>query len=191
MLAARVFWRSFFIFLPASGKRDVAVVVEQQTMKTLIVMRHARTEPDSPDGDFARKLTAKGAADAAAAAEQIASLNLWPDRIVTSGAARAFATAGIVAARLQPGKSPTVDSRIYDAEVPALVHVVQELSGDCRTVVMVAHNPGVEDFVDQLAAGHANVAFTPAAFAVLDFESEAWDELGPSSGVVRNTWRPA
>jgi len=159
-------------------------------MKILIVMRHARTEPDSPDGDFARKLTAKGAADAAAAAESVAGLKLSPDRIVTSGAARAFATACIVAGRLQPGKEPIIDSRLYDAEVPALLHVLQELPNECRTVLMVAHNPGVEDFVDQLAAGHANVAFTPAAFAVMDFDAEAWSDLRPASGILRDTWRP-
>ena len=160
-------------------------------MKTLIVMRHARAEPDSPSGDFARKLTPKGIAEATAGSGRIASLELRPDRVVTSGAARALATAEIAASRLDALELLVMDDRIYDAEFAALFLVVTEIPDECETVLLVGHNPGVEDFVDQLAAGHGGLAaFTPAAFVVIDISVASWGALGASCGVVRSSWRP-
>ena len=66
-------------------------------MKTLLILRHAKTQPDAPGGDRLRNLTERGHRDAATIGGVINSLVGTPELIVTSDANRARQTAEIVA----------------------------------------------------------------------------------------------
>ena len=67
-------------------------------MKTLLVLRHAKTQSDAPAGDHARELTERGHRNAAAMGVYIHNLTRPPDAIITSDATRALQTAEVVAA---------------------------------------------------------------------------------------------
>ena len=66
-------------------------------MKTLLVLRHAKTQSDAPAGDHARELTERGHRNAEAMGAYIKNLIGTPDAIITSDATRARQTAEIVA----------------------------------------------------------------------------------------------
>jgi len=76
-------------------------------VRTLLILRHAKTQPDAPAGDHARALTERGHRDAATIADHIRNVIGTPDAIVTSDATRARQTASIVAAALESTSPPS------------------------------------------------------------------------------------
>src|SRR5437016_5791 len=97
-------------------------------MKTLLIMRHAKTERDNPDGDKKRALTDRGKRDAAKIAGQIRAIAGCPDRIVTSGAKRARQTATIVAEEIGYNEPPMIEDDVYGADVDDLLEVIHRFS---------------------------------------------------------------
>src|SRR4051794_3672895 len=96
-------------------------------MKTLLILRHAKTQPDAPQGDQARELKERGHRDAATIGAHIRSEVGTPDAIITSDAERARQTAEIVARELDFDRPLGIEPRIYTADLDALLRVVNEL----------------------------------------------------------------
>ena len=76
-----------------------------------------------------------------------------------------------------------IDDRVYEADVEDLMAVLQSLPVDARVVVLVGHNPGLEDLVEELAGtadknarAQLDEKFPTSAIAVLE-ASTAWAEL--------------
>ena len=155
-------------------------------MKTLLILRHAKTQPDAPAGDHARQLTERGLRDAAAMATYIHTLVGTPDAIVTSDARRALQTAEIVAVRVEFTKPLTIEPRVYAANLAVLLAVVRGLPNDADLVVFVGHNPGFEDLAAALAANHdEHVRLPTSALAHLELDVPRWDAVQPGSGCLR------
>jgi phosphohistidine phosphatase len=145
------------------------------TVNKLIVFRHAKS--DRPPGmpDEQRPLAARGRADAAAAGSALADLTPQVDLVVCSPAQRARETWERAASTF-PGK-PAVrfDSRVYEGSVEDLLEVLTGLPDDAQVVVLVGHNPSLEDLVSELAGSAEGDAldrltekFPTSALAVLD-----------------------
>lgn len=121
-----------------------------EVLRTLTVLRHAKS--DWPDGvpDFERPLAERGRADAPAAGQWL--LEHWPEHelVLCSPATRVKQTWELVAAEL--GEQPYVrnDQRIYDATAGDLLEVVRHLSPAAQSVLLVGHNPGLSDLVGVL-----------------------------------------
>src|SRR5215216_6936657 len=96
----------------------------ENVMKSLLVLRHAKTQPDAPAGDHARELTERGHRNAEAMGAYIKSLTGTPDAIITSDATRALQTAEIVARAVDFTDPLTVEPRIYAADPNTLLAVV-------------------------------------------------------------------
>ena len=154
-------------------------------MKTLLVLRHAKTQPDAPAGDRARQLTERGLNDAAAVAAYIHKRIATPDAIVTSDARRALQTAEILASGVAFTKPLTVEPRIYAASVDTLLSVVHDLPNDAGAVVLVGHNPGFEELTEALSSHDEPVRLPTSAFAYLEFDIPSWRDIQPGSGHVR------
>src|SRR5688572_15164491 len=120
-------------------------------MKTLFVLRHAKTQPAAPNGDHARQLTERGHEDAERMAAYIKRSMEMPDAIVTSDARRARQTAEIVADGIGFTSDLTVEPRIYAAGLDALLDVVRALPDDADRVILVGHNPGFEELAEALS----------------------------------------
>lgn len=90
-----------------------------------------------------------------------------PDRLVSSTANRALSTAKIMleAARM-PRESLLLDSRLYLAESARILDVVREFDESWKHVMVFGHNPGLQEFADQILA-RAHVAKMPTCTAVL------------------------
>src|SRR5450755_2979071 len=96
-------------------------------MKTVFVLRHGKAEAHSGGGDFARKLTDRGEADAAKAGKHIVGVVSTPPWIVTSDAVRALSTAHIVAGVTGFAHNIDIDHDIYEASVDDLWHAIQRI----------------------------------------------------------------
>jgi phosphohistidine phosphatase len=154
-------------------------------MKTLLVLRHAKTQSDAPNGDHARELTERGHQDAKKMAAYITKQFGAPDAIVTSDARRAMQTAEIVADGVGFANPLTVDPRIYAASLDTLLNVVRELPDAAETVILVGHNPGFEELSEALSRGHKDVRLPTSAFAHLEFDVPTWVAVQSGSGQLR------
>ena len=160
-------------------------------MRTLLILRHAKTQPDAPAGDHARALTERGHRDAATIAAHIRNVIGTPDAIVTSDATRARQTASIVAAALESTSPPSEEPRIYNAGLDTLLSVVRSLPDEATTVIIIGHNPGFEELAAALGSNSGeDVRLPTAGLAILDFDVERWSEIQPGSGTVREITSP-
>jgi phosphohistidine phosphatase len=167
----------------------------------LLLLRHAEAEALRPPlTDFERALTAQGRGQALAAAERLLQLRLRPDLLLCSPAARACATAEIVAQRLQCPQAVRYQPPLYQAGAAALLTALQHCEPGAHTLLVVAHNPGLSELVQQLAeplagrradtagsapsgssaAGDDLSSFTLATGALcrVTLDIESWAELG-------------
>src|SRR5207248_893428 len=96
-------------------------------MKTLLLLRHAKTEKSAPKGDEARALTKRGERDAWTIGRKIRELTGRPDIIVASNARRAQQTAGIVAKEMGFAERVTTEPAIYAAYPDELLRLVRHL----------------------------------------------------------------
>jgi phosphohistidine phosphatase len=153
------------------------------TMRTLIVLRHAKAEQTPGVSDRDRKLTARGEVDAERAGKEIRDLGLEPDLVLCSPAQRTRSTAQLAL----PGVETDYQPLIYQGMVEELLELVRRAEPERRTVVLCGHNPGVLDLALLLAGG--DFGFPPGAFAVIRTDA-AWADLWPGDGSLVTLWNP-
>ena len=160
-------------------------------MKTLLILRHAKTQPDAPAGDHARELTERGHRNAAAMGAYIRVLIGTPDAIITSDATRARQTAEIVAPAANFAAPLTVEPRIYAADLETLLAVVRRIPGEVQTAIIIGHNPGFEELAAALPGNPEHeVRLPPAGLAVLEFDVRRWDSVRGGAGRLREVATP-
>ena len=118
-------------------------------------------------------------------------LSLVPDLIITSDAVRAHTTAQIVADTAHyPGKM-VLSSSLYHATPAAVIEVLNTVKDTAaRAIMIVAHNPGLEDLVTQLTGEH--VELPTAALVNVELPVREWSALDlPAGGRMIDFWRPA
>jgi phosphohistidine phosphatase len=157
----------------------------------LIVLRHAKSAwpPDADDQE--RPLAGRGRRDAPAAGRWLYDTGCVPDLVVCSTARRTRETWDLVAPELGGAAPPVVfEPRLYDVSAAALLDVVRETPEERRTLLLVGHQPGLQELVLSLAGnadGDALVAartkFPTSAIAVLVLPT-AWASLAPGSAVL-------
>ena len=160
-------------------------------MKTLLILRHAKTQSDSPAGDHARELTERGHRNAAAMGAYIHNLPRPPDAIITSDATRALQTAEVVAAAGNIAAPLTVEPQIYDADLDTLLTIVRRIPSHVHSALIVGHNPGFEELAEALAGNRdEGVRLPTAGLALLEFNVERWDAVRAGTGRLREVATP-
>lgn len=158
-------------------------------MRRLILLRHAKS--DWPDGvaDPERPLAPRGRAAAPRIGAYIAREELVADRVLVSPARRTRETWDLVAAQLPPVRVVASEPRVYDATAARLLSVVREQPKEAHSLMLVGHNPGLEDLAEMLVAlGPAphleNMAekFPTGALAVIDLPVDEWSAAAPATG---------
>jgi phosphohistidine phosphatase len=152
-------------------------------MKTLLILRHAKAQPDAPDGDWARVLTARGQSDSETIGAHIRDLVGTPDAIVTSDATRARQTAEIAATATGFDGSLTLEPEAYGADVNTLLALIRGLPDEAESVVLVGHNPGLEELATALSSSDVRPMRLPTAgLAHLEFDVPRWEDVRKGTG---------
>jgi phosphohistidine phosphatase len=145
-------------------------------MKTLLLLRHARPTRTSPTGrDFDRPLAVEGRAESQLVGQLLRRRQLTPDAVICSTAVRARETAcGVIEAA---GFAAPIlfRERIYEASVEQLIELIPEAAADAEMLLVVGHNPGLEELLERLTGEHAPML--PATLARIELDIRAWDEL--------------
>lgn len=159
-------------------------------MQTLLVLRHGKSSWKHPGlADHDRPLNKRGRGDAPRVGRLLRDEALAPDGIVSSTAARARATATLVGEAAGFGGSVELDRRLYLASAAEVIDVLQEVGGEAPRLLVVGHNPGLEELVAILTGSF--VALPTAALAAVRLEVDAWPQLSASTrGRLVNLWRP-
>ncbi len=159
-------------------------------MKTLLILRHAKSSWDEPGlTDHERPLNDRGKKDAKRVGQLLVETDLVPDRIVSSTALRARKTADKVAQACGYAGQIETTPRLYLAAPWQIIELVRETADDCLRLMIVGHNPGLEDLVRQLTWQPQSLATATLARVALDIAS--WQSLAvPPGGELVQIWRP-
>lgn len=166
-------------------------------MKTLIVVRHAKTEADAVD-DWHRSLTDRGRQQARALGPVIAALDLADLRVLTSTALRAVQTWEEIAPALAPGSDVRPTEELYVFDQDDVLQVLREVDEDVTNVLVVGHNPALSHLTTwvtgtSLPADPAvakNGALRTCRGAVLRYDG-AWGDLDRDDCTVEQYLAPA
>jgi phosphohistidine phosphatase len=114
-------------------------------MDRLILLRHGDAERDSETGDdFDRCLSDRGREEAARMGETLADMGLVPDLALASAAARTRETWAALSPAF-PKAEARFEDELYLAEPERVRQVIDAARGACRTLMVVGHNPGLQD----------------------------------------------
>ena len=120
-------------------------------MKTLFIIRHAKSDQSFFGNDFERPLNEKGKADAAMMAKRLVNNKNKVDALVASPAVRAKETAESFAETLKiPVAEIVFISALYHASTEVFYEVIASLPDHLNTVAIFSHNPGITYFVNSL-----------------------------------------
>ena len=155
--------------------------------RTLILLRHAKSDWSGNEADVHRPLSKRGRRQAPDAGRWLAHSIDSIDFAVVSPATRARSTWELVSAELDSTPPTWIDDRVYAASASQLLGVVRALPDDVDTVVLVGHNPGIEDLVSFLTDEW--VSMPTSALAVIGLAG-SWSTAGQSSAVLRASGRP-
>jgi phosphohistidine phosphatase len=168
-------------------------------MKRLTLLRHAKSGWDDPVArDFDRPLNAKGKRAARTVGEYLRDHDLHYDRIAASPAIRVVETLEEVAAGLGETIAPAWDKRIYLASGVTLLDVVHDTPDDAATLLMVGHNPGLEDLILMLVPDRAGdeardqveEKYPTASIAEIEFDVDHWQDVKTGGGRLVRFVRP-
>lgn len=149
-------------------------------MDRLILLRHGKAESDSASGDdFDRRLAPRGVRESTEMGAQLADMGFKPDVALVSPAARARGTWEAAGAAF-PGTETRFDHALYHAESGVVRRAAQAAGEACGTVMVVGHNPGLQELTIQLLiegsapsslVARAQRNFPTAAAAVFLFDA--------------------
>lgn len=127
--------------------------------RELWLLRHGKSDRDIDTADFDRPLKKRGKRAAQTIGAWMKRQALIPDLILTSPAKRALATAIRVCEELGVGDAICQDKRLYASGVDALKSVLSECPKESGRVLLVGHNPELEQFLIEMV-GSANLPYT-------------------------------
>lgn len=150
--------------------------------KTLLIIRHAKSDWTGNNIDFNRPLNHRGLENAPIMAKRIKKKNLIIDKIVSSPALRAFTTAKIMAKEWDFAEEKfTLNTEIYEASVPTLLKIINEIDNKSNCVALFGHNNGITNLVNYLS--NAAIANIPTCGAVLiSFPFDDWKMISQNTG---------
>jgi phosphohistidine phosphatase len=164
-------------------------------MKTLLILRHAKSSwKDEALPDHDRPLNKRGKADAPRMGKLLRDEDLIPDLILSSDAQRARATTELAAEECHYEGEITYLRDLYAAEPEAYLEALAQLGGESQCVMIVGHNPGLEELLQGLTGEYQPLP--TAALAQVALPLEHWSELNPNAqgeiaqGKLVNLWRP-
>ena len=167
-------------------------------MKTLTLLRHAKSGWDDPVArDFDRPLNAKGKRAAAMVGRHMRSLHLVFDHAIASPAVRVMETLDEIESGYGRKVAPAWDRRVYLASAATLLDVIHGFPAETDSVLLIGHNPGLEDLVLMLVADGANPLrdavedkYPTASIAELQFEADSWADIVTGTARLTRFVRP-
>ncbi len=121
--------------------------------RELLLLRHGKSDWSRDIEDFHRPLKERGNRDAERIGVWLHHQGLRPDHWISSPAERARGTAQHCAGAMeQDARNIHYEDRVYEAGLSPLLDVVRSAPASAKRVILVGHNPGLEDLLIHLTA---------------------------------------
>ncbi|MBW8783027.1 MAG: histidine phosphatase family protein [Novosphingobium sp.] len=168
-------------------------------MKILGLFRHAKSDWDDPHArDFDRPLNARGRKGAKLMGRHIRDYGVHWDRVIASPALRSAETIERASADDPRLGEVTWDRRIYLASPETLCDLVREQDDALGNVLLVGHNPGLEELIFTLVRDDGSsplrdsieAKFPTATFAVLELAVDRWRDVREGCARIVHVARP-
>ena len=168
------------------------------TIRTLLLLRHAKSSWDDPvSNDFDRPLAPRGRKAAPLMGAAIAARHWLPDRALVSPSLRTRETWDLLSPHLPTGVEVAYPDQLYMAGVDDILNLVRAAPETTGTLLVLGHNPGLEELAvlladdssDPEALGRMRKKFPTAALARFEVKTE-WPELGPGDARLTHFLRP-
>jgi len=168
-------------------------------MKTLGLFRHAKSDWDDPRArDFDRPLNERGRKGAALMGRHIIEHGIKWERILASPAVRVTQTIELAMQAANIKVPVRWDRRIYLASSATLIDLLREQEGDPASILMIGHNPGLEDVIFDLVPDDGKSPlrdiveekYPTAAYAVLEIDCDSWADVHEGSARLVHLTRP-
>lgn len=161
-------------------------------MRRLFLLRHAKSSwQDDGQDDFDRPLNARGRKAAPVTAAFLQRNGLFPDLVLCSTACRTRETLALTLPFLEGEATILLEDRLYLASAAKLFNRLREADDRFGAVMIVAHNPGLQDLALMLAASGAEddmtlieTKFPTGALAQIDFAAESWSAVARRTGTL-------
>jgi phosphohistidine phosphatase len=159
-------------------------------MKSVLILRHAKSSWKHPElTDHDRPLNKRGKRDAPLMGELLRNKHLVPEDIISSTAVRAHATAKAVAKGSGYKGEITLNRSLYAAGPKAYLEVLHDVSDDYVRVLIVGHNPGLEELVEMLT-GEIHILPT-CSLAHVKLHVDSWLDMDyETKGILVDMWQP-
>jgi phosphohistidine phosphatase len=151
-------------------------------VKRLFLLRHAKSSWDDADlADRDRPLAPRGRRAVKVMAGHIRDEKISPSLVLCSPARRTRETLEGVA----PGGEVQIDDELYGASEGELLERLQRVPDEIDSVMLIGHNPAIQELALDLAAGgerrgDVENKFPTGALATLTVPDD-WQELRPGS----------
>jgi len=167
----------------AGAGKAAKCIGESLVMKTLFLVRHAKSSPNDPSlPDRERPLDDRGRHDAPKMGKRLTNRGVKPDLLVSSPALRALTTAQLIADEIGcQRKDIIVDERLYASSSDDLLAVICALDDKLDRVMLVGHNPEFTDLAHRLSS--EIIDMPTCAVAEFRFDAKAWadvEEIDPA-----------
>lgn len=167
-------------------------------MKTLTLLRHAKSGWDDPvSRDFDRPLNGRGKRASEVIGRWMRDHHIGFDVIVGSPAVRVVETIDHVSIGYGETMAPVWDKRAYLASASSLLDIVHEAPDSIDRLLLVGHNPGLEDLVLMLVPDVGDDArdaveekYPTASLVEIDFDVGHWADIKAGSGRLAYFKRP-
>ena len=171
-------------------------MIANRLPRRLVLLRHAKSSWDSDAArDFDRPLAPRGEAAAPEIGRFLADRDLWPEWVLCSPAKRTRQTWKRVSPAVEIPPVVVHDPALYLASARTILARIRETPARITTVLVVGHNPGLQELASDLAhraapeVGAAVAAkFPTTAVLALAFDDAAWSDLDGEVGRLL-AWR--
>ena len=153
-------------------------------MRTLYLLRHAKSSWDDPSlADHDRPLAPRGKRDSKRMADEVRRLDPAPELVLCSSSARTTETLKRLGDAVGSAEV-RVEHRIYAASAGELLARLHRVADEVGSVMVIAHNPGLQDLALLLAArgeepDRLRAKYPTAALASLAIARASWSTLKP------------
>lgn len=158
-------------------------------MGRLMFLRHAKSDWPAGIDDHERPLAKRGRRASPMMGKYMASDGLVPDLAVISTARRTQETWELSCPAFTLSIARQDERRIYEAPAGSILDVIHETDDDIHVLLLVGHNPGLQDLALQLVATASETdlsrlreKYPTGGLAVIDFDIESWREAAPATG---------
>lgn len=152
-------------------------------MKILYLVRHAKSSwSDAGLNDYQRPLNNRGKRDAPFMGKLLKDKDVYPDKIISSGAVRAFTTARTIASEMDyPVEQIELSEEIYEASASEILDVIHNVDDNVKTLMMFGHNPGFTSLSNYLADKQVDNIPT-CGISRIEFEVDSWSDVNINKG---------